>query len=54
MTKLLALMLLLVMALHVIKPLGWPGLKRRRDVWKIAILAFAGMGLSIMMREMAG
>lgn len=54
MPKFLALIFILVMALHVIRPLGWPGLKRRRDLWKIAILAFAAMGVAIMMREMTG
>lgn len=27
------------MVAHVIKPFGLPGLKRRQDAWKIAILA---------------
>ncbi len=40
MFKILALLLLAAMAVHIIKPLGLPGLKRRADAWKIAIIAF--------------
>jgi len=29
------------MIAHMIRPLGLPGLKRRGDVWKLAIFAFA-------------
>lgn len=41
MVKILALLLLAAMAVHVIRPLGLPGMKRRGDVWKIAVFAFA-------------
>lgn len=37
MTKILPFVFILIMALHVIKPLGWPGLKKRGDFWKIAV-----------------
>ncbi|MDR6631492.1 hypothetical protein J2X72_000263 [Phyllobacterium sp. 1468] len=43
MTKILPLMLILIMALHIIKPLGWPGLKKRGDFWKIAAGAILAM-----------
>jgi low affinity Fe/Cu permease len=35
-TKIIALFLILVAAIQVIKPLGWPGLKKRSDAWKLA------------------
>ena len=35
MTKIIALLLFLVAAIQVIKPLGWPGLKKRSDAWKL-------------------
>ncbi|WP_162855086.1 hypothetical protein [Stappia sp. BW2] len=35
MTKIILLLLLLVAAIQVIKPLGWPGLKKRKDAWKL-------------------
>lgn len=54
MSKLLALLLIVMMVLHLIRPLGWPGLKKRRDVWKIVIVALLGLGLTIALREMTG
>ena len=47
MAKILALFLLAVMALHLIKPLGLPGLRRRGDVWKIAIAALACFSITV-------
>ena len=41
MTKIVSVILALAMIAHLIRPLGLPGLHRRRDVWKIAVLAFA-------------
>eukprot|EP00873_Tetraselmis_striata_P025004 jgi/Tetstr1/445268/TSEL_033066.t1 len=32
----------LVATIQVIKPLGWPGLKRRKDAWKLAVGGFLG------------
>ena len=29
---------MVLMVLHLFRPLGLPGLKRRRDFWKIAIV----------------
>ncbi|ATU90381.1 hypothetical protein B5P45_07515 [Phyllobacterium zundukense] len=39
MSKILPFVFIVIMALHVIKPLGWPGLKKRKDFWKIAVAA---------------
>ncbi len=33
--KIIMLLLLLVAAIQVIKPLGWPGLRKRSDAWKL-------------------
>lgn len=35
MTKIILVLLLLTAAIQVIKPLGWPGLKKRSDAWKL-------------------
>ncbi len=43
MLKILPLLLILLMALHLIKPLGWPGMKKRGDFWKIAAGAIFAM-----------
>ena len=52
MAKLSSLLILLMMAIHIVKPLGWPGLKTRRDVWKLAVLALVAMGATIALREL--
>ena len=33
----------LVACIQIIKPLGWPGLKHRRDAWKLAALGLMVM-----------
>lgn len=47
MTKVLPVLLMGLMALHIIKPLGLPGLKKRGDFWKIAALAIFVMALVV-------
>ncbi|WP_203428068.1 hypothetical protein [Rhizobium sp. BG4] len=54
MTKLLALLLILAMVVHIIKPLGLPGLRRRMDFWKIALVAFAIWSVALIAREFVG
>jgi hypothetical protein len=46
MSKLLALVILAMMAIQLIKPLGWPGLRQRRDFWKLAVAALAAISLT--------
>jgi hypothetical protein len=46
MTKILAFVILALMVIQLIKPLGWPGLKRRADFWKLAVLALAAMSVA--------
>jgi hypothetical protein len=46
MTKLLALVIIGFMVIQLIKPIGWPGLKRRGDFWKLALLAMAAISLA--------
>ena len=41
MTKALSLILGLLMLVQIVYPLGLPGLRRRADAWKIAVLALA-------------
>lgn len=45
MAKVLPLLGVILMALHIIWPLNIPGLRRRRDFWKIAV----AMGVAIML-----
>jgi hypothetical protein len=46
MSKILALVILAMMVIQLIKPLGWPGLKARRDFWKLAVLALAAISMT--------
>ncbi|TCU15708.1 hypothetical protein [Rhizobium sullae] len=52
MTKLLALVLILAMVIQIIKPLGLPGLRRRMDFWKIALVAFAVWAVALVGRDL--
>ncbi|AHF85558.1 hypothetical protein RLEG3_28760 [Rhizobium leguminosarum bv. trifolii WSM1689] len=51
MTKLIALLLILAMAIQVIRPLGLPGLRRRMDFWKLALIAFAIWAVALLSRD---
>lgn len=51
MSKLIGLLLVLAMVVHVIRPLGLPGLRHRADFWKIAIAAFVIWTLALVFRE---
>ena len=50
-SKIITVLLVLAMVLHLFKPLGLPGLRRRRDFWKIAIIAFAVWTVALLLRE---
>ncbi len=50
MTKAIGLFLLLAMGIHIIRPLGLPGLKRRADFWKIAVVAFVLWSAVLLLR----
>ena len=41
MTKILSLIIVCMMVGQIIKPLGLPGLRHRKDFWKLAIAALA-------------
>jgi len=46
MSKALSLVILAIMAIQLIKPLGLPGLRQRRDFWKLAVIAIALIGIA--------
>jgi hypothetical protein len=50
MAKAISFILILAMAIQIIKPLGLPGLKRRKDFWRIAVFAFAVLTVIIFIR----
>ncbi len=49
MTKILSLLIVGMMIAHIIKPLGLPGLKKRGDFWKLAIVALAAVSLTVLL-----
>ena len=49
MSKLLALVILAMMVIQFIKPIGLPGLRYRRDCWKLAVLALAAISLTALL-----
>lgn len=53
MTKLVMVFFALVACIQLITPLGWPGLKYRRDAWKLAMAGFMAVVVVIGIR-MAG
>jgi hypothetical protein len=48
MTKMFSLLIVGLMIAHIIKPLGLPGLKRRGDFWKLAVIAIAAVSLTVL------
>ncbi|SBW14550.1 hypothetical protein BR10RB9215_C11387 [Brucella sp. 10RB9215] len=51
MTKILPLLLVLLMGLHIIKPFGLPGLKRRSDFWKIGVISILALAVGFHLHE---
>lgn len=50
MTKAIAVFLILAMVVQLIKPLGVPGLRKRGDFWKLAVLAFVIWSVVLLIR----
>jgi hypothetical protein len=51
MTKTISVLLILAMVVQIIRPLGLPGLRRRGDFWKLALLAFAIWAAVLLLRD---
>ena len=54
MTKILAVVIILMMAIQVIKPLGFPGLRHRRDCWKLAVFALVAISVAALLNHALG
>jgi hypothetical protein len=50
MTKFFSALFILLMLIQLIRPLGLPGLRKRGDFWKLAVVAFVVFGLTILIR----
>lgn len=48
MTKLLSFVIIGMMIVHLIRPLGLPGLRRRKDFWKLAVLALVAISITVL------
>ena len=48
MSKILALVIIGMMVVQIIKPLGLPGLRQRRDFWKLAVAAMVAISLTVL------
>lgn len=40
MTKILSAIIVVAIIAHLIRPFGLPGLRKRSDAWKLALVAF--------------
>ncbi len=52
MSKALALVILALMVIQLIKPLGLPGLRQRRDFWKLAVAALVAISLTVVISHL--
>jgi hypothetical protein len=50
-TKIVPLLGILLMALHLIWPFNVPGLRKRRDFWKIAVVMGIAIVFTALLRE---
>jgi hypothetical protein len=50
MTRAFSVILGLMMLVQIIRPIGVPGLRRRADAWKIAVLALALISATALIR----
>lgn len=54
MSKALSLVIVALMVIQIIKPLGLPGLRHRRDFWKLAVGAMAAIALTVLLSHGQG
>ncbi|MCE7026596.1 hypothetical protein [Jiella avicenniae] len=50
MNKLFSLLFILLMGAHLVRPFGLPGLRKRGDFWKIALVALVVFGITVLIR----
>ena len=53
-TKVIPILGMILMALHIIWPLNLPGLRKRRDFWKIAVVMGIAVMLTAVLRDHSG
>lgn len=50
MTKIVSAIIFLAMIANFIKPFGVPGFRKRTDGWKLALVAFAILAITVVVR----
>ena len=50
MARVFSILLILAMLVQIIRPIGWPGLRRRADFWKIAVFALVVVALTALVQ----
>jgi len=50
MSKIISAVVVLAVIAHLIRPFGLPGFTRRSDAWKLAVVAFAVIILTALIR----
>lgn len=50
-TKVIPVLGIILMALHIIWPLNLPGLRKRRDFWKIAVVMGVAVVVTALLRD---
>ena len=48
--KIVWLIFAAAMLVHIVRPIGLPGLRKRSDAWKLAVVAFAIFAVIVMIR----
>ena len=54
MAKIVMVFFAAVACIQLIKPIGWPGLKQRRDAWKLVMAGFMAVVVLIGIRTATG
>ncbi|WP_167591773.1 hypothetical protein [Jiella endophytica] len=50
MSKLFSILFVVLMGAHLVRPFGVPGLRKRGDFWKIALVGLVVFGLTVLIR----
>jgi hypothetical protein len=50
-TKIVPILAIILMVLHLVRPIGLPGLRKRRDFWKIALAMIAAVLVTAVLHQ---
>jgi hypothetical protein len=50
-TKIIPILGVILMALHLVRPIGLPGLRRRGDFWRIAVVMVLAVIVTALLRD---